>query len=242
MAKLKIIADYHTHTTFSHGKNTIEENILAAIDKNLNEIAICDHGSSHIFYGVKRRRLNAYLEEIERVRKKYADKIKVLSALELNVRSFTGRIDIDHDTAKRFDLLLLGYHKAVWCDSLSAFWYFTLMRRFSKKNIDKTTRAYIEAINKNDIFLVVHPGYGMPLNYDMLIPCLKENGTAIEINSSHNELSSEDINTFVKAGVKFVISSDAHESGRVGDFDDAYKVSICAGLSDAHILNAKELS
>ncbi|MEZ4357527.1 MAG: PHP domain-containing protein [Eubacteriales bacterium] len=240
MANLKIIADYHTHTIFSHGKNTIEENVLAAIDKNLSEIAICDHGPSHIFYGIKRHKLNEYLDEIARVKKKYKDKIKVLSALELNVRSFNGFIDVDSETAKRFDILLLGYHKAVWCDSLDSFFYFTLMRRFNKKNVDKTTRAYIEAIKKNNIFLIVHPGYGMRLNYDMLIPYLKKYGTAVEINSSHNELSIEDIDAFTKAGIKLVISSDAHESSLVGNFDDAYKFAESAELSNYNILNANE--
>ena len=33
---MQILADYHTHTKYSHGKGTIEENVLEAISKGLN--------------------------------------------------------------------------------------------------------------------------------------------------------------------------------------------------------------
>ena len=32
--------DWHTHTVYSHGKGTIEDNVKVAIEKNLTSIAI----------------------------------------------------------------------------------------------------------------------------------------------------------------------------------------------------------
>ncbi len=52
---MKIIGDYHTHTIYSHGKGTIRENVEAAIERGLEEIAICDHGPGHIIYGAKEK-------------------------------------------------------------------------------------------------------------------------------------------------------------------------------------------
>lgn len=57
---MKIIADYHTHTIFSNGKNgkrkhaigTIEENVQEAIKKGLKTIGISDHGYRHLLYGL----------------------------------------------------------------------------------------------------------------------------------------------------------------------------------------------
>ena len=62
----KMIADYHTHTIFSHGKGTIEDNVDWAIKKGLKEIAISDHGPGHLTYGVKRHSIPVMREEIDR--------------------------------------------------------------------------------------------------------------------------------------------------------------------------------
>ena len=35
---MQILADYHTHTKYSHGKGTIEENVLEAISKGIKTI------------------------------------------------------------------------------------------------------------------------------------------------------------------------------------------------------------
>ena len=46
--------DYHTHTIYSHGKGTIEENVVRALKSGLKEIAITDHGFRHMTYNVRR--------------------------------------------------------------------------------------------------------------------------------------------------------------------------------------------
>ena len=52
-----IYGDYHTHTTYSHGKGSVEDNVKAAIAAGLREIAITDHGPRHLLAGVKKKRL-----------------------------------------------------------------------------------------------------------------------------------------------------------------------------------------
>ena len=47
-----LTADYHTHTPYSHGKNTVAENVARAKELGLKEIAITDHGLTHIVFGV----------------------------------------------------------------------------------------------------------------------------------------------------------------------------------------------
>ena len=64
---MQILADYHTHTKYSHGKGTIEENVLEAISKGIKTIGISDHGYKHLAYGIKlndigisNKKLNVY--------------------------------------------------------------------------------------------------------------------------------------------------------------------------------------
>ena len=45
---MQILADYHTHTVYSHGKGTIEDNVKEAISKGIKTIGISDHGYKHM--------------------------------------------------------------------------------------------------------------------------------------------------------------------------------------------------
>ena len=66
---MHILADYHTHTKYSHGKGTIEENVLEAISKGIKTIGISDHGYKHLAYGIK-------LNDIYKMREE-KDKLKI---------------------------------------------------------------------------------------------------------------------------------------------------------------------
>ena len=67
---MELTADYHTHTPYSHGKNTVLENASAAKSKGLKQIAITDHGFNHLIFGLKRKKLpdlRAEINEAERL-------------------------------------------------------------------------------------------------------------------------------------------------------------------------------
>ncbi|MDE7076840.1 MAG: PHP domain-containing protein, partial [Clostridia bacterium] len=64
-----LTADYHTHTPYSHGKNTVLENATAAKKLGLKEIAITDHGFNHLLFGLKRKKLSDLRAEIREAEK-----------------------------------------------------------------------------------------------------------------------------------------------------------------------------
>lgn len=63
--------DYHTHTIYSHGKGTIEENVVRALKSGLKEIAITDHGFRHMTYNVRRMDWKTMRQETEFLKTKY---------------------------------------------------------------------------------------------------------------------------------------------------------------------------
>ena len=66
----KLLYDHHTHTTFSHGKGSIEENVKEAIAKGLTSVGITDHGPGHLTYGLKRENYPIMRAEVDSLNKK----------------------------------------------------------------------------------------------------------------------------------------------------------------------------
>ncbi len=66
-----LLGDYHTHTIYSHGWGTIEDNVKVAVKKGLKQIAITDHGFDHRMFGVNRKVIGEMREEVERLKKIY---------------------------------------------------------------------------------------------------------------------------------------------------------------------------
>ena len=79
---------YHTHSTFSDGKNTMEEMVQAAIEAGMPCLGLSDHSDSpYQEYCMRKEQYSQYLAEIERLQKKYAGQITLLKGIELDSNS-----------------------------------------------------------------------------------------------------------------------------------------------------------
>lgn len=243
---IKLIGDYHTHTVYSHGKGTILDNVTAARDKGLKEIAITDHGFRHFAFGVKKRKLEKMRREIDVINEKYSD-IKVLLGMECNIISKDGKIDIDDDLLKYLDLLAIGYHMMAYLQSLTDYFYIYGKNYISKLNragrekvIQYNTEIMIKAINNYKVNFITHPGARIPMDIKMLAVEAVKVGTALEINSKSNAMTTADIRFAAEAGAKFIINSDAHNPFDVGNFEKGIKAANDACLTKEQILNAEK--
>lgn len=241
---IKLIADCHTHTIYSHGKGTILENVLEARRKGLREIAITDHGFRHFAFGVKRRKLKKMRQEIDNINKKFRD-IKVLLGMECNIISKGGIIDIDDASLEYLDILALGYHMLVLPKGLMDYhhiyvknYLYRLKRINNYKIIQDNTDTMIKAISNYKIDFITHPGARIPMDIKRLAMGAAEVGTALEINANSNVMTVEEIKTAAESGVKFVINSDAHKPEDVGNFKNGTKLAGEAGLAKEQIINA----
>ena len=84
-AKYRMLYDYHTHTTYSHGTGSIADNVRAAHEKGLREIAITDHGAGNIAHGMGYAKLGKMRAEIAALRTQYPD-VKVRLGVEANIQ------------------------------------------------------------------------------------------------------------------------------------------------------------
>lgn len=231
-----LTADYHTHTPYSHGKNTVLENATAAKAKGLKEIAITDHGFNHLLFGLKRKKLPDLRAEIEEAEKLTG--VKVLMGMESNLTSSEGETDMKKKDLPFFDIYLCGIHEVLRYKSFSDAYNifvknysaYKLGKRPSDKVITNTTKAYINAIKNNPIDIITHINYKCYCNLEEVAKCCADYGTYIEINTKKRHVSAEELNLMAATGVRFVIDSDAHSADRVGDTKIAEEI-----LSEAEV-------
>ena len=220
---MQILADYHTHTIYSHGKGTIEENVKVAMSKGIKKIGISDHGYRHMTYGVKLKDIQKMREEIDKLNQKYPN-IDILLGMECNILDKNGNIDINENIIHFFDYVMAGYHFGSAPTSLKS-----MMNHFNnyiiknEKAKEYNTQGIINAMRNNDIFIITHPGDKGDVYIEEIAKVAKETNTRLEINSSHGYLNVEQLKKIKHLGNTFIIGSDAHIPNSVGNFDKAMK-------------------
>jgi len=216
--------DLHTHTTYSHGSGSIEDNVKAAKEKGIEGIGITDHGFNHPAYGMRRRKLPAMRAECDAAAEKYG--IKVLLGCEANIIGTDGATDVKPSDYEYLDLYLAGVHRFVILDSFSDYFgyfganFFTSVFKGkpSEALVRRTTKAYVNAIEKNPLDVLTHLNYCCFADAVEVAKCLADNGTYLEINTKKIHLTDEEWqNVIDKTSVRFVVDSDAHSPDRVGD-------------------------
>lgn len=220
---MNLTGDYHTHTPYSHGKNTVLENAVAAKNLGLKAVGITDHGFNHILFGLRRSKLAALRAECTAAEE--ATGIKVLMGMESNLTSSHGATDMKEKDLAHFDLYLCGLHELLWYKTPAEFFNLSVLnylcyargKRTSDRLFNRTTKAYIEAIKNNPIDILTHINFRCYCNLRDVAACCADYGTYIEINTKKRHVTLEELKIMADAGAHFVIDSDAHSAARVGD-------------------------
>jgi len=246
---MAIIADYHTHTKYSrhgHGKGTIEENVRVAFEKGLRQIGISDHGFNQKMYGVRRKDIGKVKQEIEDAQERYP--IEVLLGVEANIISSRGDLDIKKEDYKNLDFVAFGFHRLVKSTSKREQFGFVLKNIFceifhhtSKKQREKNTNAYINAMRNYDIDFITHLNHGCKVDVEKVARVAKETNTLIELNGKRLGMTDAEILKCLEIGCKFVINSDAHSPKRVGDCHLGLEAALRLRIPDSAIVNYNQL-
>ena len=219
-----LTADYHTHTPYSHGENTVEENVARAKEIGLQQIAISDHGYTHISLGIRHKQTESYIADCKAAAEKYG--IDVLVGIEANICGLSGKSDLTEKDFENFDVYLCGNHVWVKYDKFSDYplycWSNIALNKFLKASpkwlVKRNTQAYINTIKRNPIDAVTHIGHICPCDVLEVAKCAADYGTYIELNSKKTHFTDEQIMDMVlKTDARFIVNSDAHSADRVGD-------------------------
>lgn len=217
---MRILADFHTHSKNSrwfHGKNTIEEMVIAANELGLEEIAITDHGYNHLFRTDKRKIAEAR-KTVDEINK--WSKTKVLLGIEADIIAEDGTIDVDNETLSYLDILIVGYHRMIKTD-FASFWG---RQEDSEQAKQKATNAFVNAINKYPVTIVSHLDSILTTDLYEIGRACSEKGVMVEINNRHCDWDEDQINDLLASDCMFVVSSDAHRREDVGNVSHAMNI------------------
>jgi DNA polymerase (family 10) len=195
-----IKGDLHVHSSWSDGRDSIEQMARAAKALGYEYIASADHSPSvGIAGGLTPENLERKIEEIAAANE-VLEGFTVLVGTEVDIRA-DGRLDYPDDLLAKCDVVVASVHMA---------------QQQKERSI---TGRIISAIENKNVDIIAHPtgrilGKRDPYEVDMqaVLEAAAKNGTAMEINAYPNRLDLNDVwsRTARDLGVKLVIDSDAH--------------------------------
>lgn len=227
---MKIYGDYHTHTTDSDGKNSIDENIAAAKKRGLQAVAITDHAHYRARNKKKRRQLGL-LAKAQTIKSGKERGIQTLYGVECNIVGTNGDIDVTNDERKLYDIVVCGFHASVKPKKFWEIFTFYLPNLFwmglrqlkidwtPKGRIRKNTQVVVNAIERNNIDILSHPNRYFRVNVLEVAKACIARGTAMELNNKKISFRPIDFERMAAMGAKFVIDTDSHKAENVGRVD-----------------------
>ena len=218
-----IYADYHTHTTMSHGKCSACEVIEIAKAKGLKTLCISEHAPS-MSYGLKP---DDFITLGELLKKH--DGIELLLGIEANFLG-GGKLDIPREIM--FDKVIAGYHRSI--PLKNGFATSALVQSFLPfSSPDKNTDEILRTLdNYEKVDILAHPNEYIRLNIKRVARYAAQRGLLLEINNRHVTLSCDDLRLAADEGASFVINSDGHTKEEMCCFSRAVKTAEEAGVLD----------
>lgn len=220
---MKLTADFHTHTRYSHGKGSVLENATAAKNAGLSVIGITDHGFAHPAFGLSSRKIEPLKRDCLLATEQTG--VKVLVGIESNVTSLQGDVDLKPARYDHFDIFLAGVHKMIMFKPGS--WTLfgipnVLLSTFKVENapkglVKRSTKALVEVIKKNPVDIITHVNFCSYVDVVEVAKAAADYGTYLELNAKKVHITDEQLYEICKTGVRFVIDSDAHSPERVGE-------------------------
>lgn len=207
--------DFHLHSTWTDGKESVSEIIDTSKKHNLHAIAITDHI----------RKESTYFDDYEIEIDAFNDKntMNIYKGFEAKVSNFAGDIDVEERVARKADIAIVSVHRFPLGNKLYN------ASEFSKNVAQEIELELSLAALKSGGFNVLgHPG-GMSLTYfhefpieffeKIIISCV-ENNIAFDFNGRYHIKQKEILYPLLKKYNPHVsIGTDSHSVSKMGKWN-----------------------
>ncbi len=225
----EIRGDLQMHTDASDGKATLTEMIEAARSCGHAYIAITDHSPRTSMAGQSPAEIRAQWKEIDRVNTGIRG-LRVLKSVEMDILE-SGKLDLPDDLLAEADYVVATIHYG--------------LKQSERQLTDRLLRAienrWVDAIgHPTGRILPNRPSY--PLDFDVVAKAAANAKCLLEINGSERLDLPDTLAAAAKShGVRFVLSTDAHNTRELEFMRFAVAVARRAWLTAADILNTRPL-
>jgi DNA polymerase (family 10) len=196
----EINGDFHVHSFWSDGSDSIENIATAAQQRDYMFIGVTDHSQSlKIANGLTEDRIQKKLKEIKTLNKKFPN-LRILCGTECDIKT-DGTLDYSNKILKQFDFVYIGIHTAFKMDK------------------ETMTKRIIKGMDNEQADFLAHPTgriigrrEAYEVDIEQIIDMAKETDTRLEINSFPERLDLDDIHVKLakEHGVQFVLGTDSH--------------------------------
>jgi DNA polymerase (family X) len=216
----EVKGDLHLHSTWSDGKGTLEAMALGAVARGYAYMAITDHS-----HRLREGRMAAQDAEVAALNERLAP-FRILHGVEVNIRA-DGSIDMSEEELAMRDWVMASLHSS-----------------FDKHPTERILAAmehpYVDCIG-HPTTRKLNKRLPADVDIDRVIGKALETGTFLEINGQPDRLDLRDTNARAagEAGLKLLVSSDAHSVAALQYLDLAVAQARRAWLTKAKVLNTR---
>jgi DNA polymerase (family 10) len=222
----------HCHTTYSDGKNTVEEMARACQKLGYEYLALCDHSQTAAYAGgLKADDLKRQADEIDAVNEKLKG-FTILKGVESDILA-GGELDYPDDVLARLDLVVCSIHSRM-----------TMPR-------DEMTARICRALEHPAATILAHPTGRLllrrePFEVDLekVLATAAAHGVAVEINANpwRLDLDWTWIKRAKEMGCRFAINPDAHNTENITHIHHGIGIARKGWLTTDDVINTLPLA
>jgi DNA polymerase (family 10) len=219
---------FHVHTTYSDGKNSLEDMVTSCQQLGYSYIGITDHSQTAAYAGgLRPPRVHEQHQHIDRLNQRLAP-FKIFKGIESDILS-DGSLDYPDEVLAQFDFIIASIHSGLNMSQTEA------------------TERLIKVISNPFTTILGHPTgrlllrrKGYPIDHQAVIDACAAHGVIIEINANPWRLDIDWhwIPYAIKKGVKLIINPDAHSHKEFDNILYGVEVGRKGGLTKVHTFNA----
>jgi len=225
-----IRGDLQMHTDASDGKATLAEMVESARALRYEYIAITDHSPRTSMAGQTPEEIRAQWKVIDTLNKGMRG-FRVLKSVEMDILE-SGKLDLPDDLLAEADYVVATIHYGLKQTE----------RQLTDRLLGAIENRWVDAIGHPTGRIVpVRPSY--PLDFDVVAKAANAAKCLLEINGSERMDLPDTLAAAAKShGVRFVLSTDAHNTRELGFMKFAVAVARRAGIEAADIANTRPLA